>query len=63
MMARNDRSANEKHEPGEEQLTHLIKQAGEEARARKEKAFSNHFRMLKTVVAEGVSRRKHHNMQ
>jgi hypothetical protein len=50
---------NNKHqEVGEEQLTVLIKQAGDEARARKRKALDRHFKMLRAVVAEGVSRRK-----
>ncbi|MFC2140761.1 hypothetical protein ACFLQP_00505 [Acidobacteriota bacterium] len=50
---------NNKHqEVGEEQLTVLIKQAGDEARARKREALERHFKMLRAVIAEGVSRRK-----
>jgi hypothetical protein len=50
---------NKKHqEVGEEQLTVLIKQAGDEARARKREALDQHFKMLRAVIAEGVSRRK-----
>ena len=50
---------NNKHqEVGEEQLTVLIKQAGDEARARKREALEQHFKMLRAVIAEGVSRRK-----
>jgi hypothetical protein len=50
---------NKKHqEVGEDQLTVLIKQAGEEARARRRKALDKHFKMLRAVIAEGVSRRK-----
>jgi hypothetical protein len=50
---------NNKHqEVGEEQLTVLIKQAGDEARARKREALDRHFKMLRAVIAEGVSRRK-----
>ena len=45
-------------EVGEEQLTVLIKQAGDEARARKREALDQHFKMLRAVIAEGVSRRK-----
>ena len=50
---------NNKHqEVGEEQLTVLIKQAGDEARVRKREALDRHFKMLRAVIAEGVSRRK-----
>ncbi len=45
-------------EAGEEQLNALIKQAGDEARLRKRKALERHFKMLRSVVAEGMSRRK-----
>lgn len=49
---------NKRQEAGEEQLTALIKQAGNEARMRKRKALQRHFKMLRAVIAEGVSRRK-----
>jgi hypothetical protein len=50
---------NNKHqEVGEEQLTVLIKQAGDEARVRKREALDRHFKMLRAVIAEGVSRRQ-----
>ena len=50
---------NNKHqEVGEEQLTVLIKQAGDEARLRKREALDRHFKMLRAVIAEGVSRRQ-----
>jgi hypothetical protein len=49
---------NKHQEAGEEQLAALIKQAGEEARGRKRKALDRHFKMLQTVIAEGLSRRK-----
>jgi hypothetical protein len=50
---------NNKHqEVGEEQLTVLIMQAGEEARARKHEALDLHFKRLRAVIAEGVSRWK-----
>ena len=50
---------NNKHqEVGEEQLTDLIKQAGDEARLRKREALDRHFKMIRVVIAEGVSRRK-----
>jgi len=50
---------NKKHqEVGEEQLSILIKQAGDDARARKREALDQHFKMLRDVIEEGVSRRK-----
>ena len=49
---------NQNQEPGEEQLNELIKQAGNEARARKKKAWARHLEMLQAAVAEGVARRK-----
>ena len=45
-------------EAGEEQLNELIKQAGNEARARKKEALARHLKMLQAAVAEGVARRK-----
>ena len=49
---------NQQQEVGEEQLSVLIKQAGEDARARKRKAMDRHFKMLRGAIAEGLSRRK-----
>ena len=49
---------NKHQEVGEEQLAILIKQAGEEARARKREAMDRHFKRLESAIAEGVSRRK-----
>lgn len=49
---------NKHQEVGEEQLTVLIKQAGDEARARKREALDRHFKKLRAAIAEGVSRRK-----
>ncbi len=49
---------NKHQEVGEEQLTVLIKQAGDEARVRKREALDRHFKMLQAVIAEGVARRK-----
>lgn len=49
---------NKHQEVGEEQLTVLIKQAGDEARARKREALDQHFKKLRAAIAEGVSRRK-----
>lgn len=61
-MQENNIETNEEHERGVEQLAELMRQAGEEARARRAKAFATHFQMLKAAVAEGASRRKHHGM-
>lgn len=49
---------NKHQEVGEEQLAILIKQAGDEARARKREAMDRHFKRLRSAIAEGVSRRK-----
>jgi hypothetical protein len=48
----------QQQEVGEEQLKILIKQAGDEARARKREALDRHFKRLRNVIAEGLSRRK-----
>jgi hypothetical protein len=58
----NNIETTEEHEPGEDQLAELMRQAGEAARARRAKAFATHFQLLKAAVAEGASRRKHHGM-
>ncbi|MBF0405958.1 MAG: hypothetical protein HQM10_01285 [Candidatus Riflebacteria bacterium] len=42
-------------EDGEEQLSTLIKHAGNEARMRRNKALETHFNKLKKVIAEAVS--------
>jgi len=39
----------------EKRLAALIKQAGDEARARKRKAMAWHFKKLQTVIGEAVS--------
>lgn len=50
---------NNKHqEVGEEQLAVLINQAGEEARVRKREALDRHFKRIREVIAESVSRRQ-----
>jgi antitoxin (DNA-binding transcriptional repressor) of toxin-antitoxin stability system len=46
------------HESPGEQLARLIKEAGQEARARREKTLEKHFQMLKAAVEEGGLRRK-----
>lgn len=46
------------HETDEDKLNRLIRQAGDEARARKNKVLSLHYKKLKAVVAEGVARRQ-----
>ncbi len=49
---------NKYQEVGEEQLSVLVKQAGDEARLRKREALDRHFKMLQAAIAEGLSRRK-----
>ncbi len=49
---------NQIQEAGEEQLNELIKEAGNEARARRKEAWARHLEMLQAAVAEGVARRK-----
>ncbi len=49
---------NKHEEVGEEQLTVLMKQAGEEARKRRREAMEQHFKMIEAAIAEGLSRRK-----
>lgn len=55
-MAKKTGQNNNHQEDGEEQLAALIKQAGEEARLRKRQAMDQHFKKLRTVIAEGASR-------
>ncbi len=45
-----------KQEPGEEQLSLLIKQAGDESRARNREAMERHMEKLRAAIAEGVAR-------
>jgi hypothetical protein len=59
-IQKNNCSISEKHESGEDQLMKLIKQAGDDARARKKKTLEFHYKKLKAVIAEGVARRKNH---
>ncbi len=61
-MEQNYNPMSKKHETGEEQLAALIRQAGDEARARKKKAMELHYKKLKAAVAEGVSRRQKHTL-
>lgn len=49
---------NEKQETGDEQLTILIKKAGDDARKIKKKIMDIHYKKLKAGIAEGVARRK-----
>lgn len=49
---------NKNQETAEERLTALIKQAGDEARARKQKAMAWHLKKLQAVIGEAVSRRQ-----
>ena len=50
----NDRN----QETGEEQLSLLIKQAGNAARSRKQEAMSRHFEKLRAVIIEAKSRQE-----
>jgi hypothetical protein len=43
-----------KKENGEEQLSELIKEAGDTARMRREKALNEHFKKLKKVIADAA---------
>ncbi|MEA2082845.1 MAG: hypothetical protein U9O82_01110 [Thermodesulfobacteriota bacterium] len=45
-------------EAGEEQLFELIKQAGNEARIRKQEAMARHFDRLRAAIAEGILRKQ-----
>lgn len=45
-------------EAGEEQLSILIKQAGNDARSRKREALSRHYEKLRTVIIEAKSRQQ-----
>ena len=42
----------------EEQLSILIKQAGNDARSRKREALSRHYEKLRTVITEAKSRQQ-----
>jgi len=50
----NDRN----QEAGEEQLSILIKQAGNDARSRKREALSRHYEKLRAVIIEAKSRQQ-----
>ena len=51
-------SNNKNQETAEKRLATLIKQAGDEARARKREALAWHFKKLQTVIGEAVSRQQ-----
>ena len=51
-------SNDKNRETAEKRLAALIKQAGDEARARKRKALAWHFKKLQTVIGEAVSRQQ-----
>ncbi len=50
------RPIDKNQETAEDRLTTLIKQAGDEARARKREALAQHFKKLQAVIDEAVSR-------
>lgn len=45
-------------EAGEEHLSILIKQAGNDARSRKQEAMSRHFEKIRAVINEAKSRQE-----
>ena len=51
-------SNDKNQETAEKRLATLIKQAGDEARARKREALAWHFKKLQTVIGEAVSRQQ-----
>ncbi len=51
-------SNDKNQETAEKRLATLIKQSGDEARARKREALARHFKKLQTVIGEAVSRRQ-----
>lgn len=57
-MANVFKSTDNNQEAGDEQLFELIKQAGNEARIRKQEAMARHFDRLRAAIAEGVSVRQ-----
>lgn len=57
-MKLNDNQTSEIHETGEEQLSQLIKQAGEEARTKRKKILEIHYKKLKEAIAQGVACRQ-----
>ena len=61
-MNLNDNQTSEIDETGEEQLSQLIKQAGEKARAKKKKILALHYKKLKEVIAEGVTCRQNNEL-
>lgn len=61
-MEFNDNTISKMYETGEERLSQLIKQAGDDARKRKKKTLAIHYKKLKTVVAEGVTRRQNNEL-
>lgn len=43
---------------GEDRLTEVVSQAGDEARRRKQEAMSKHYAKIRTVVAQAAARNK-----
>jgi F0F1-type ATP synthase membrane subunit b/b' len=52
----------QKLSPAEEQLTALIKQAGDEARMKKREIMAQHFNKIQNLIKEAISR-KHRTLQ
>lgn len=57
-MAKNKQFDSVGKEEGEEQLEVLIKQAGEEARTRRNKALDEHSKKLKKAIKKAISQRQ-----
>ncbi len=47
-------------EDGEKRLFELISQAGNDARQRKQRAMSLHFKKIQDAIAEGIRNRQNH---
>lgn len=57
-MKQESDSIDQNQNTAEDRLTTLIKQAGDEARARKREALAQHFKKLQDVIGEAVSRQQ-----
>ena len=57
---KNDSKLNIKRTTGEEYLSELIKQAGHDAREKKNRAMIEHFSKLRAVIIEADCRRREH---
>ena len=60
VMKENIKSNKQNQENREERLFDLINQAGNDARQRKQKAMSLHFKKIQDAIAEGIRNRQKH---